>query len=1723
MFLTHALRAILRTAVATGDALWKYVSLLLSGTPPTQTFISDASVNANVLTLNGDVRPSNLNPYVEGYYSNYFDGTGDWLTYTGGATTTLSGDFTLECWVYVTSFPTNQPIICIGDDYNLGALFYIDTAGKLGLFANNVQILLSAAAITTNNWNHVAYVRSGATTTAYINGVARGTGTSSSQWSGATTHIGREVYNTGTGILLSGYLSNLRLVKGTAVYTAAFTPSTAPLTAVSGTSLLTCQSNRFIDNSQNNFTITKSGDVSVRGFVPFTPPTSVNVNTLYSTYFDGTGDYLVTPSSSQFQFDSNLTIEFWVNFTSVAGTQDLLGNYVSNVSTDWIVIMSATGIQFYPSGSSSYVYSGGSSVTTNTWYHVAAVRSGSTCSLYVNGVSVGTPLTVSTAIGDGTKPVYIGARSGPSSFFSGNISNLRIVKGTAVYTANFTPPTSPLTAISGTSLLTCQNATLRDNSTNALTITSYGQAQPDAISPFTQVTTPVTATYLGSGYFDGTGDYITTASNGSCAFGSGDFTIEFWLYANSVGATDQGLIDMRPTSTNGYYPYLYMYSGQITYWLNATAVISSASGAITAGSWYHVALTRSGSSNKLFINGVQSGSTFTSTTALLCDNARPVFGSAGTSLGGSPLNGYIADVRIVKGTALYTANFAPPLQPLTAVANTQLLTLQTDQPAANKQFIDNSGNNLSIAQYGNATQGTFSPYGSNWSNYFDGSGDYLSVPSNAAFDFGTGNFTFEAWIYPTNVSGWNYICSQQTSGGFLFGLSSTTFYVSIYAGSNITFASSITANAWHHVAAVRSNGVIQVFLNGTSLGTSSTVLTIPAGRNFLVGASPALDLPFNGYISNFRAIKGTAVYTAAFTPPTAPLEPIPGTSLLTCQSSRIVDNSLNAFTITKTGDVRVQRFSPFSPVIQAPVSYSTYFDGSGDYLSAPDDVAFTMGSGDFTIECWINLSTLSGSQMVIGTADAPGNQGSMSFVLNVNSGTPRIGVGYGNAVYYATAASTITANTWVHLAGVRNGASVYIYVNGVQSTALNMASLAINDSTQIVAVGRNGNYNGEYVTGYISNVRIVKGTAVYTANFTPPTTPLTAVSGTSLLTCQSPTIIDNSTNAFPITVSGNAIARSQNPFGSTNTTTGTAYTPALYGGSAYFDGTGDYLSTPSLISASGDFTLECWFNTTIAVSGFRMLCGGNIDASASNYLGINASGVEAQFGSGSATVVTAAYTFVPNTWYHVAMTRSGTTIRIFVNGVSLTTSQGSQAGTFAIRYIAIGYNGITFTGYMADLRFVIGQAIYTGGFVPPIAPLQAVKNTTLLLNMDKSGVTDSSRCVDLETVGDAKIRYESPYSGSYYSNYFDGSGDYLSAPSNVVFDMSTNDFTWEAWVYPTQSTNGIGVISIGSIELYIRNSTGGNTAAYYDGSTVVVTSASAVTANQWSHIALVRSSGNLKIYLNGVGGTGVSYSSSVGSNSTCYIGVYSNLSSDLFTGYISNLRIVKGTAVYTANFTPPTSPLTAISGTSLLTCQSKSFVDNSSNNFTITRNGDVAVRSYNPFQANTANSSMYFDGTGDYLSSPTNPNFALAATEDYTVECWINFSVVQTCAFFQATNNISSASGQFWFGYEGGALKSSQHGSGTYAVSYTWAPSTGVWYHVAAVRASGTVRLFVNGVVVTTNTTAQNGIAFTQSGAAVGVLTTPAYFYGYLADLRFTKSARYTANFTPPTAPLPTA
>jgi len=166
-----------------------------------------------------------------------------------------------------------------------------------------------------------------------------------------------------------------------------------------------------------------------------------------------------------------------------------------------------------------------------------------------------------------------------------------------------------------------------------------------------QINTTIKKYGTGSIAFDGTGDYLDIPNYADFGFGTGDFTIEFWLYINSPGTFQ--IYDERVVG-NEVVPVLYLASGQIRYYVTADRITGAT---LSASTWYHIAISRSGSSTKLFVDGTQSGSTYTDNNNYI--NLAPYVGVY-KPLGIVYLNGYIDDLRITKGVARYTSNFTAP-------------------------------------------------------------------------------------------------------------------------------------------------------------------------------------------------------------------------------------------------------------------------------------------------------------------------------------------------------------------------------------------------------------------------------------------------------------------------------------------------------------------------------------------------------------------------------------------------------------------------------------------------------------------------------------------------------------------------------------------------------------------------------------------------------------------------------------------------------------------------------------------------------------------------------------------------------------------------------------------------------------------------------------------------------------------------------------------------------
>lgn len=663
------------------DTYFPYVELLLNAENPTgnssiinNNYIQDTSNAPVVITRTGNPTPNSFGPYGNNWSilfgSNYM---------TFPSNTALSSiaytNMTLEFWIYFpNSFTSSSQIIIQKGKYTTSDCEYsmllagsTNSAGGMvirwqpnsgtGSAFNTYNS--SGLTINTSTWYHVAISISGTTAYFFLNGASAGSATVSLSGYTSTTLLSIANNSAGTNASQACYISNLRLLKGTSLYgPGSFTPSTTPLTAVANTVLLTAQSNRIVDNSTTASIFTLVGAPSIQKYGPF------NYSNNYATtidggsiYFNGTTDYVAntTPTANIINWGAtNFTVEYWVYpivlSSGLNGESPVLGNMgpATGTNDDWSFgPISGGAVKFYYYIGNSQSLLTTATITNNQWSHLVFVNSSNYMTIYINGVAAAQGSVVGTPRYSSTYPLTLGSIG--TTYFNGYVSDIRITNGVP-YASNFTPPTTPLTPIANTTLMINGTSGAIVDKARQCVITTIGNAKSNT-----------TTFKFGSAsmQFSGTGDYLISEANNLTSFGSGPFTVEGWVYFNTVTGA-QYILDTRTTgtSTTGM-AFSSNATGYPVVTINNTALITGSS-PFTPNTWIHFAVVRT-TSNVVttYLNGSNVGGV-TSTVSLT-----DTYLTIGTSIdkrdttSTNHLNGYLDDVRVSRYPR-YVANFTPP-------------------------------------------------------------------------------------------------------------------------------------------------------------------------------------------------------------------------------------------------------------------------------------------------------------------------------------------------------------------------------------------------------------------------------------------------------------------------------------------------------------------------------------------------------------------------------------------------------------------------------------------------------------------------------------------------------------------------------------------------------------------------------------------------------------------------------------------------------------------------------------------------------------------------------------------------------------------------------------------------------------------------------------------------------------------------------------------------------
>ena len=975
------------------------------------------------------------------------------------------------------------------------------------------------------------------------------------------------------------------------------------------------------------------------------------------------------------------------------------------------------------------------------WYHVVAQHDESASSkmrFYVNGIeqSLAYNLTTSTAI-NSTETHYIGVEpySGGRKYYDGSMTQVYLIDGLALGPGYF-GFTDPLTGTWRPKKFRAEGTTVNDGRVFSSTGT---------FSNWDTGSYPKTELFDGTVYTGGTPNGASTSGASDVAsfdFGDQQITgfqnlqINIFISSNQASATNL-------VSVNGI---------DITQECHAAG--NNTWTTVDLGSKFTTLKSFSIANYYIYVGGfIVDGVIMQDSTTTNLD-----FGTNGFYLpmdGNSPIgedksgNGNNwTPVNFGGSVELDKATGALPILNTTPGGTQASVGVRTDAYASSlvlalplvgsKDDVSNqinSGSSTKAITNGGATASSANSNFYGGSFYFNNNiSQYLSA-SSTDFNFGSNPFTVEFWFKHNETSSWNSV--YFTQGAVASGVSLYQSGANIFVrwGGNPAygyFAFTPSNDKWYHFALVREgtgSGETKVYIDGISQTTwvigPPTMTSISSNDIYIGKFTDNTGYENYGYMQDFRVYKGVAKYTSNFIPASTSPDILPD---------------------TPSG---VSGGSKLAKVIDGAVA----FDNSGDSLTVPDHADFDLGTNSFTIECFAYLQTIGqfNNIFAVGTDSSNGYRLDISTSNNLRL-LAQIGGSWSTVI---TGGTALASNKWYHLVVTRSGNNFDLWVDGIKDTTTVSNSGTITNPTTQLEIGRlTTNSLNRNFHGFISNLRFVNGTALYTANFTPPSAPLTNVTNTKLLCCKSNTFAGN------VDVSPSGILK-QYEYGSVASAGNyNSTTPA-----AAFDSSGT--STAYYFNA-GTWSLDwTYFGGVTVSSSLRIYCYPRTGTLTVN---INGSNVASITGNSEA-------------WRTVTFTGTINTITFTANDVYGGVSAIEVDGSNLVSQVVGNAAATNFNPFTTDINAVRGQESgYTTWNPLDIQGLDAgnLKDGNLSITHPAG---DWLAVRANKFVSSGKWYYEVKVGNNQYTTFGVGSVDYKMTPT-------ANDWCNVANVYGFYPYNG---------------------------------------------------------------------------------------------------------------------------------------------------------------------------------------------------------------------------------------------------------------------------------------------------------------------------------------------
>jgi hypothetical protein len=649
--------------------------------------------------------------------------------------------------------------------------------------------------------------------------------------------------------------------------------------------------------------------------------------------------------------------------------------------------------------------------------------------------------------------------------------------------------------------------------------------------------------------FDGTGDYLGIPDHADWSLSTGDFCFEAFVRLNGTG--NHSFFELFSDSDNYLRVRTTGSGANVNVRLTAASVeevnLEPAHG-VSYNTWFHLAVTKNSSDRwDLWIDGTTIANATNSTS--IPDFTSSLYIGEGFSPTSSALGGYMDEIRI-SDTVRYTTTFTPTTTQFVSDANTKLLI--------------HGGEAYTGALTGETTQSCVT---------FVATGDYLSVPDHADWDFSTGNWTLECFANMNDVTDRNsLIVVDGYTTGIQWNYDGTSSVLKAYVeGTEYTFTFTPTNNTWHHFALVRNGNDLLCFADGVQKGSTEDITGLD-----LTGLSNGIKIGSIFYATDLWDMDGKeaevrisdiARYTSGFTPATERFTSDANTLLLIHGdengggTAAFTDSGNTGHTVTPTGGASLGNGGTFTDsgntghtVIengQAQKETEQEFkftdDGVGyslaggatDYLSVPDHDDWTFGSGNFTAECWMRLRAIQTGSVFQHEA-ASNDKWYLRFKSDIGlhfqaSDTSDI-VDFNQADV-----ASWQINRWYHVAVIRgwngNANDWAITRDGVPVATVTDAS-SLQGLTASLLIGRNTGA-GSTLDAYLDEIRI-SDIARWTADFSAslPSAQYSSDANTLLLihggetksgtTGSGATFTDSGNTGHTVTENGNAIESTGN-------------------------------------------------------------------------------------------------------------------------------------------------------------------------------------------------------------------------------------------------------------------------------------------------------------------------------------------------------------------------------------------------------------------------------------------------------------------------------------------------------------------------------------------------------------------------------------------------------------------